>query len=366
MAIHKYEKDGHQFYEVYLNVISLSGKRVQMRRKGISTFRQAQNVEFDLKRELADEKVNRKYSWKEWHEVCVDRMRLEMRPSTIQNYDLTIKKVVHPLWKSRDLRSINSTDVYDLIYNQLGNASANTRKHLLKMVRRIFNMAIEEGLLDRNPAVKIKVRVPELKQSILNVAEANRLLREAKVRGHKFYEIWAFALFTGMRSSELYALKWSDVDFENKRIYVNQNWCRSGGYGPTKSRRNRTVPISSELLSLLKEMQLKSEREAEFVLPKVQEWTNGEQAKITRSFCKLTGITPVKFHDLRATFITQLLLRNVPLAKVMSMVGHSDLKTTNVYLRIIGGDLDGATDKLSYCLPAYDLGKVISLNELRK
>ena len=73
------------------------------------------------------------------------------------------------------------------------------------------------------------------------------------------------------------------------------------------------------------------------------------------------GITSVKFHDLRATFITQLLLKGVSLAQVMAVVGHTQIKTTNVYLRVLGCDLDGVTDKLGVTLPQDRLAQVIDL-----
>ena len=100
--------------------------------------------------------------------------------------------------------------------------------------------------------------------------------------------------------------------------------------------------------------------DAEFVLPHLVEWSKGSQAAILRDFCRQVKITSVKFHDLRATFITQLLLKKVSLAQVMSIVGHTELKTTNAYLRVVGSDLDGATDQLSYSLPEQKLGEVIN------
>ena len=89
-----------------------------------------------------------------------------------------------------------------------------------------------------------------------------------------------------------------------------------------------------------------------------------EQARITREFYAAAGITPVKFHDLRATFITSLLARGESLARVMSIVGHSQIKTTNGYLRKAGVDVQGATEKLGYELPDEVVGgKVFSLNK---
>lgn len=107
---------------------------------------------------------------------------------------------------------------------------------------------------------------------------------------------------------------------------------------------------------------MQSGGQSEFVLSQLPEWENGEQARITREFCQSLGITPVKFHDLRATFITNLLARGESLARVMAIVGHSQIKTTNGYLRKAGVDVQGATEKLGYDLPDEVFeGKVLSL-----
>jgi len=146
----------------------------------------------------------------------------------------------------------------------------------------------------------------------------------------------------------------------NRRISINKAWSNKSGIGPTKSQRNRVVPISEELFKLLQELGAASKGPEEHVLPRIQEWTDGSQADVLRQFCKVIEITSVKFHDLRATFITQMLLRGVPLAQVMTIVGHTELHTTTRYLRVAGADLDGATNKLGYSLPTLELAKVIS------
>lgn len=126
------------------------------------------------------------------------------------------------------------------------------------------------------------------------------------------------------------------------------------------------MPVSDDLPSFLRERKLKHGAECEFVLPRLKEWTDGEQARVTRAFCTGLGITSVKFHDLRATFITSLLARGESLARVMSMVGHSELKTTNGYLRKAGVDVQGGTEKLGYKLPQSAEGVVLSLLKARK
>jgi integrase len=364
MSINVYvQKDGSKLYEVYLNTFDITGKRIQIRRRGFTSMRQAETHEFELKRELANgrDKPLPK-TWEDWHQLCIEKMRVQMRPTTIDNYDGRLKKWVNPIWKNLDLSSISPTDVHDLIFKNMAECSEHSKKTILKMVKRVFQMAVEEGLLERNPALPVKVKVPQTQQAVLNAVEVETFLREAKAVNHRFYEVWAAALFTGMRTGELFALKWLDVDFVNKRISVNKSWCSKAGIGPTKNAKNRVVPISGQLEKLLKELKLKNPPDVEHVLPRLKEWENGEQARITREFCKSIGITSIKFHDLRATFITQLLLKGVPLAQVMAVVGHGQLKTTNEYLRLVGSDLDGVTEKLSYSLPNDKLAEVIDLS----
>ena len=98
------------------------------------------------------------------------------------------------------------------------------------------------------------------------------------------------------------------------------------------------------------------------VLEKLPTWVTGDQAKVIKDFCTQIGITPICFHDLRATFITQMLIKGVSLAKVMKIVGHATIKTTMYYLRLVAQDTQGATESLEISLPReYDIANVVNL-----
>lgn len=356
---------GKKSYWVYVNCRDVHGKRIQLRRKGILTIREAQAIEFELKRQLANQKDESKsYIWEEWFDICLMKMKTEFKNSTIINYISKNKIWILPFWKEKDLNSITPTDVHEVVYNPQFDASWYTRKTTLKIIKRIFTLAVEEGLLQRNPALQVKVVVPQARQAVLNKTEVEILLREAKQVNHRFYEIWAVAILTGMRSGELYAMKWADVDLEGGKIHVVRSWSSINGFGETKTAKNRVVPISSELRTLLLHLRQKNNA-SEFVLPHPQEWKKGYQAQVIRDFCTGLGITSVKFHDLRATFITQLLNNGVSLAIVMAIVGHGQIKTTQAYLRLAGLDLKGATEKLGRVLPAEPDNKVIQLGIMK-
>jgi integrase len=362
MAIKTYIKNEKKLYEVYVNGRNSRGMRVQRKRGGIETLRKAEQVEFELKRELAvlrEEKVPLRFG--EWFDECMRQMKIDKKPSTVNNYQSQIRKWVLPHWRDTEMRAITRTDVHEMIFEKCAAIrTPNNRKTVLKLVKRLFEMAVDEGVIDRTPCAGIQVKAPEVEQKVLTTTEAETFLREAALTDHRFYPMWALALMTGMRSGEMFALRWSDVDLDSRIIHVTRQWTSKNGYGPTKTQKSRIVPISDDLLSFLKELKLKRGTE-ESVLPRFPEWENGEQARITREFCQVIGVTPIKFHDLRATFITNLLARGESLARVMSIVGHHQLKTTNGYLRKAGVEVQGGTDKLGYKLPQLGEAQILSL-----
>lgn len=363
MAITGYLENDQKFYEVYVNGRDSRGVRFQRRKRGIETLRKAETIEFEFKRELANlREQNAPYRWENWFDECMNRMKLEFQPSTVACYQTQVTKWIHPHWTGIDLNTITKSDVYDVIFNKCeGFKTQFTKRNVLKMVKRIFQLAVEEGILDRNPCTGINVRVSEVESKVLTNTEVETFLNEARKSHHRFYPVWLMALMTGMRSGELYALKWPDIDFDSRIISVSKAWNSKCGITPTKSRRTRIVPVSEDLLSFLKERKLSAGPEDEHVLPRLEEWTHGDQARVTREFCVGIGVTSIKFHDLRATFITNLLARGESLARVMSIVGHSELKTTNGYLRKAGVDVKGGTDKLGYKVPKEQRGRVLSL-----
>jgi integrase len=138
---------------------------------------------------------------------------------------------------------------------------------------------------------------------------------------------------------------------DNGTISVSKSWNSKNGFTSTKNQKTRVVPISDELMAFLKGLKLQRGND-EFILPHLTEWKRGEAARVTKAFCKSLGITDIRFHDLRATFITSLLARGESLARVMAIVGHSDMETTNAYLRKAGIELKGGTEKLGYKIPS--------------
>ena len=223
------------------------------------------------------------------------------------------------------------------------------RKKIKQILKSIFDYGIQSGMLamPRSPTFEVMLRNDiEKKPEILTVQEIQILIGKAYESNHEWRRIWFAALATGMRSGELQALEWSDVSFETGLLNVNKSYnCRTRSFKSTKSGMWRQVPISDDLLRVLKDQQ-KETGDAKHVFPRNWEWDKGFQARVLRKFCFLYGLPSIKFHTLRACFATQMLQSGVEAAKVMKICGWKELKTMQHYVRLAGIEVQGATNKL--------------------
>lgn len=204
-------------------------------------------------------------------------------------------------------------------------------------------------------SVSIKSR-KRMKTEILREDEIKKLLAYAKKYAPTWYYIWGFAIYTGCRNGELYALKWSDLDFENRMITVQRSFIKREGEKSTKTGDWRHVSICDPLWELTQELKSIHDHEVQrgkcknpaYVLPRPGLWQNGEQARKLRLFCEEIGITPICFHTLRACFATELLKRGVDVPNVMRVGGWKSIKTMMHYIRLSGVQDKGITDSLDY------------------
>lgn len=208
------------------------------------------------------------------------------------------------------------------------------------------------------PTTGVSIKSRRRKRAeILNDEEIKKLLSYGKSYEPSWYPIWATAIYTGCRNGELYALKWSDIDFHERLITVQRSYNKK--YKKEKSTKTeewRKVSICNPLWEIIVELKRIHDHDLErevcknpgYVLPRPGKWQNGEQARVLRLFCKEIGITPVCFHTLRACFATELLKRGVDVPSVMRVGGWKSLKTMMHYVRLSGVDDRGITDPLDY------------------
>jgi integrase len=285
--------------------------------------------------------------------------------TTVEDYAAIIRKHTGE-WMKLNVEQIDRARAWTMLDRIERDISISRRKRLRSAIDAVYKWAIISGAVKNLTGLPTEGFVGTAKEEekmpeILNLDQIRALLQAAKIIEHPWYPVWAMALFTGMRSGELFALQWEHVDFDNQLIYVHRNWSNRLGFGPTKGRYWRTVPIeSSQVLTLLKELKIKN-RHGDRVLPPFKSWEEGRQAEILREFCVGAGIPSIRFHTLRACFATQLIRDSVAPAVVMKICGWRDLKTMQRYIRLAGIEVKGATQGLKLLPDAEVMGRVIEL-----
>lgn len=228
-------------------------------------------------------------------------------------------------------------------------------------IKKVFDFGIlhyHVAGIERSPTTGVTIKSRKrMRTEILNEDEIKKLLLYGREYEPSWYYIWAFAIYTGARDGELYALKWSDIDEKDDIITIQRSFNKAmGEYKGTKTDEWRKVSICKPLKNIIEELKTIREHDIargeckypEFVLPRPGRWQSGEQARILRAFCEEIGITPVCFHTLRACFATELLKRGVPVPRVMRVGGWKSVKTMMHYVRLAGIEDKGITDPLDF------------------
>lgn len=197
----------------------------------------------------------------------------------------------------------------------LSPASVNRELALLK---HMYSKAIEWGKVKETPAKKAKLLKGEVKRvRFLLPAEIQRLLSNC---ADHLKPIVTAALHTGMRKGELLGLKWNQVNFEQGIITLED----------TKNHERRDIPMNNTVKNTLEGI----ERNGENV------FCNGEGqtfANVRKSFdtaVRKSRITDFRFHDLRHTFASNLVMEGVDIMTVKELMGHKDLTMTLRYAHL--------------------------------
>lgn len=130
---------------------------------------------------------------------------------------------------------------------------------------------------------------------------------------------------TGLRRGEIFNLKWQDINLKNKTLTVQGATSKSG--------ETRYIPLNSESLTILK-LWKKQSSKGEYVFPAKDGNRMDNIKSAWTSIRESTKIKDFRFHDLRHTFASKLVMKGVPLNTVRELLGHSDLKTTLRYAHL--------------------------------
>jgi excisionase family DNA binding protein len=218
--------------------------------------------------------------------------------------------------------------------------SKSTSNRYLALLKKMFNVAIDEEYLRENPARKAKKYSEKdcTNDRVFSEEEESKLMKASSPR---LRSVIFVVLQTGLRLGEVLSLKWELIDFENKMLTVER----------TKSGKPLMIPISGDLWEELKRLRsLDGTSTYVFQNPKT-----GKPIKTTRTAfegaCRRAEITGLTFHRLRHTVASRLIERHADIEEVRSLLGHSSIAITQRYVHATDDRRRAAVELLSKKAP---------------
>ena len=286
----------------------------------------------------------------------------QVRKSTLNDYEYKLRTYVFPYLGARQLRSITGRDI-DAWMSQMrrDGKSSRTIAGARRVLFGVFKNAYRQELIPRNPveqtdapkrqaSEKSRVQEPWTEQEVIKAFEQSRLLDES---GKDVELFICLAIYLGMRRGEILGLKWSDIDFDARRLQINrtlkeQRTSTRTGTGVTelvtddpKTRSSaRKLPIVPTVIEAL-ERQMMRQSIARMQNPnhwKEQDWVfttktgtpiyPSNMSYRYKQFIKKYKLRHIRIHDLRHTSAVLALTSGMPLEAVSQGLGHSRLDIT--------------------------------------
>ncbi len=263
-------------------------------------------------------------------DIFLESKKLIVKESTYARYESIVRNQIIPNFGSRAISSIKISEVKRWFNGSLSQKSSRTSVYFATTFSAIFKEAFYDEEVDKNPFDYIKRPKKkngeakpfdiETMQFIINGAEQEW-----------FKNFLALSFFTGLRTGEAVALKWSDIDLQNQDIEVN----RSRRYGkdvtPKTQKSKRVVPIFDELMPYLKSQYKLSHGISEYVFLSRDNKPFNDGNRIRdyhwKKLLEKLEIPYQRIYDTRSSFATMMLSSGkFTINQVAQMMGHANIE----------------------------------------
>lgn len=256
----------------------------------------------------------------------------------------------------RRLRADHLDGLYDQLSTTGGRAgtglAAKTVHEVHMIIRSSLDVAIRRQLIDVNVAQATNARHKRPARTVPRAWTAQELATFlAAARSHRLYPALHLTALTGMRRGEVGGLKWSDLDRVNQRISISRTIQSIAGKPiefPVKTRTSRRcVDLDDQTMDVLARWRRRLTRDGlphdsddwMFVNP-AGRYVNPESISqlFDRVQRQLPNLTRIRFHDLRHTHASLLIMDGVPVKVVAERLGHANVAfTMHTYQHLLSG-----------------------------
>ena len=279
-------------------------------------------------------------SWlRTWYELYA---KPNVRTATANRYQLIIEQYTVPRIGNIKLKKLTTRHLQKLYKellesgrihvgkNQDKGLSTTTVHSVHLMLHCALDRAVKERLISRNPCEDCIVPKPrKLDMKILPPEHMKAYLEAAERRG--LLPMFYLELVSGLRKGELVALRWNDVDIQQRTISVSKQYVRNpnGSLELTRPKTENSVRLVSipqtAVELLIQEHAKHPDSPYLFPSPLTGEMYHPDSVvNLHKKILKDAGLEHLRFHDLRHTFATTALQNGVDVKTVSSMLGHFD------------------------------------------
>lgn len=285
--------------------------------------------------------------------------RRGVRASTLASYWSMLEKHILPFWPEIDITRITPGAVESLL-NGLRSYSPKYQTNVARLLKAIFNHAVELGFLDRSPMRKSHMPICRRKEKPSWTGQEMQAIIEAAPE--RFRLLLAVLAFTGIRLGELLALRWCDVNFSSATLFVSRSLWKGKATPWTKTGGIRTLAMPTALCEYFCRA-LEHERlrwGAHGATDLVFRNEKGEP--YSADYLRCTVLYPILdelgmprgkrdcgFHRFRHSAGSIIVSKTGNLKLAQQLLGHSSISTTaNIYTHIQPSELRGAVDLLQH------------------
>jgi len=371
----------------------MNGKQIRKTKRITARSKQAADKELaKFYVEVANKPViaGTKITFGEFVRLWSERYANKLSNTTVVRQQILLDSRLLPAFYKKQLDKISDTDILRFIEelrkigmrmdgkNESTLSDASVQMHY-KLLRSILNKAVEWKYLSQNPCNLIaKGDIPKANYRRLPIWQEDDFRRFLKLveslddspLNVKYKLMVSLCSLTGARRGEFMALTWDSIDFNNKRIFINKA-CEIIPHQPIGLKPPKTTlstrwlgidDYTIELLNQHKKIQEEYLSDKGYTNPKQfifleRKHTSGtnevRQAFPTcfsswlHKFCKENALPKITVHSFRHMTGTYALAYGVPLTTVQHMLGHTDIKTTAIYLHELESKRQEATNILS-------------------
>ena len=261
-------------------------------------------------------------------------------------------KDIKPLQIQRFVDKLCNTAVHKK--NNSNKLSNSTVRRYYTVLHSIISLAFKLGYINVDPTAGNRITLPKVNEEetqIFTLEELDILTSCLENEPLQFKLLIHMALCTGCRRGELLGLKWSDIDFKNEKVKICRSVYKNKGqdiqYKNTKTGKSRVITLPRFCINLLKEYK---KEQNQYRLSLGDNWqgcdaifiqNNGKIMHPTtpsaqfKKFLNKYNIPLRRFHSLRHTSATILMLNNISEKNIGARLGHSQAKTTHRYVHAV-------------------------------